>query len=341
MQSIWRLLTQRGRNVTDGNGNERSGAAPEAPTAGWERDLLQRLAFASLTEQRRARRWSIFFKLFFALYLLLFLLLVLGAGLGGHGLTSRYTALIELQGTIASDTEASADNVIAGLRNAFEDKSAVGVVVRANSPGGSPVQSGYIYEEIKRLRAKYPKKPLYAVVTDVCASGCYYAMVAADKIFVDRASVVGSIGVLMNGFGFVDTMKKVGVERRLLTAGEHKGILDPFSPLSAFDRKYAQKLLDRIHQQFIERVRAGRGQHLKETKDTFSGLFWTGEEAIQLGLADDLGNASYVAREVIGAEDIVDFTQREGVFERVARRIGSEAAHVFSQEIFGRAPSMK
>ncbi|HEX9813018.1 MAG TPA: S49 family peptidase [Burkholderiales bacterium] len=327
--------------MTNSDNHERPGSVPEAPPTGWERDLLQRLAFASLTEQRRARRWGIFFKLFFALYLLFALLLVLGANLGGRGLASRYTALIELDGTIAPDTEASADNVIAGLRSAFEDKSAIGIVVRANSPGGSPVQSGYIYEEIKRLRAKHPAKPLYAVVTDVCASGCYYAMVAADKIFVDRASVVGSIGVLMNGFGFVDTMKKVGVERRLLTAGEHKGILDPFSPLSSFDRRYAQKLLDRIHKQFIERVRAGRGEHLKETKETFSGLFWSGEEAIQLGLADDLGSASYVAREVIGAEDIVDFTQREGVFERVARRIGSEAARVLSQEVFGRAPSMK
>jgi protease-4 len=329
--------------VTDSssNNNERPGRVPDAPAAGWERDLMQRLAFASLTEQRRARRWGIFFKLFFALYLLFFLLLALGANLGGRSLASRYTALIELDGAIAPDTEASADNVIAGLRGAFEDKSAVGVVVRANSPGGSAVQSGYIYEEIKRLRAKHPKKPLYAVVTDVCASGCYYALVAADKIYVDRASIVGSIGVLMDGFGFVDTMKKVGVERRLLTAGEHKGVLDPFSPLSAFDRKHAQKILDRVHQQFIERVRDGRGQQLKETKETFSGLFWTGEEAIQMGLADELGSASYVAREVVGAEDIVDFTQREGVFDRVARRIGGEAARMLSQEFFGRTPSMK
>jgi protease-4 len=327
--------------VTDSSDNEQAAASTDSPAPGWDRDLLQRLAFATLTEQRRARRWGIFFKLFFALYLLFILLLFFGSSLGGRALASHYTALVDLDGTIASDSEASADNVIAGLREAFEDSSAVGVIVRANSPGGSPVQSGYIYDEIKRLRAKYPKKPLYGVVTDMCASGCYYALAAADKIYVDRASIVGSIGVLMNGFGFVGTLKKLGVERRLLTAGKHKGILDPFSPLSAFDRAYAQKMLDRVHQQFIERVRAGRGQHLKETKDMFSGLFWTGEEAIKLGLADDLGNASYVAREVIGAEDIVDFTQREGVLDRFARRIGSEAARVFGSEIFMRTPSMK
>lgn len=333
--------------MTDSDKSDQS-SSDGARAPGWERDLLERLAFASLNEQRRSRRWSIFFRFFFAAYIVLLPLLIVLVSVAavaltqvGRGFATRYTALVDLDGTIAPNSEASADNVIAGLRSAFEDSSAVGVIVRANSPGGSPVQSGYIYEEIKRLRAKYPKKPLYGVVTDVCASGCYYALAAADKIYVDRASIVGSIGVLMNGFGFVDTLKKLGIERRLLTAGEHKGILDPFSPMSAFDRKYAQKLLDRVHQQFIERVRAGRGQHLKETKDIFSGLFWTGEEAVQLGLADDLGNASYVAREVIGAEDIVDFTQHEGVLDRFARRIGAEAARILGDEVLGRAPRMK
>lgn len=314
--------------------------APGAHEPGWERTLLERLAFASLTEQRRARRWSIFFRLFFAVYLLV-LLLLLFADFGGRALATRYTALVDLNGAIASDTVASAETVIAGLRSAFEDKGTVGVIVRANSPGGSPVQAGYIYEEIKRLRAKYPKTPLYGVVTDVCASGCYYALAAADKIYADRASVVGSIGVLMNGFGFVETMKKVGAERRLLTAGEHKGFLDPFSPMTAFDRKYAQQILDRVHQQFIERVRAGRGQQLKETKELYSGLFWTGEDALKLGLIDELGSVSYVAREVIGAEDVVDFTQQENLLDRFARRVGTETARVFGSEIFGRAPQMK
>lgn len=324
--------------MTDDDKNEMPAAGTHE--AGWERTLLERLAFASLTEQRRARRWSIFFRLFFAVYLLLLLLLLLG-DFGGRSLASRYTALVDLDGAIATDTVASAETVIAGLRSAFEDKGTAGVIVRANSPGGSPVQAGYIYEEIKRLRAKYPKTPLYGVVTDVCASGCYYALAAADKIYADRASVVGSIGVLMNGFGFVETMKKVGAERRLMTAGEHKGFLDPFSPMTAFDRKYAQQILDRVHQQFIERVRAGRGQQLKETKDLFSGLFWTGEDALKLGLIDELGSVSYVAREVIGAEDVVDFTQQENLLDRFARRVGTEVARVFGSEILGRAPQMK
>jgi protease-4 len=316
-------------------------ARSERRKPGWERDLLERLALASLTEQRRARRWGIFFKLFFAAYLSLVLLLIAGEGLTSRGLGSRHTALVDLEGAIAADSTASADNVIAGLRGAFEDTSTVGVIVRANSPGGSPVQAGYIYEEIKRLRAKYPKTPLYGVVTDVCASGCYYALAAADKIYADRASVVGSIGVLMNGFGFVDAMKKLGVERRLMTAGDHKAILDPFSPQSAFDKKYAQELLNRIHQQFIARVRDGRGQQLKETKDIFSGLFWTGEDALRLGLIDELGNASFVAREVIGAEDIVDFTQHEGLFDRFAHRVGATMAQMLSNEILSRAPKLR
>jgi protease-4 len=323
------------------NDDETSPARADQRKPGWERDVLERLAFASLNEQRRSRRWGIFFKLFFAAYLLLVLLLIAGEGFTSRGLASRYTALVELEGAIAPDSAASADNVIAGLRGAFEDKSTVGVIVRANSPGGSPVQAGYIYEEIKRLRSKYPKTPLYGVVTDICASGCYYALAAADKIYADRASVVGSIGVLMNGFGFVEAMKKLGVERRLMTAGEHKAILDPFSPQSAFDKKYAQALLDRIHQQFIARVRDGRGAELKETKDIFSGLFWTGEDALKLGLIDELGNASFVAREVIGAEDIVDFTQHEALFDRFARRVGATMAQTLSSEILGRAPKLR
>ncbi|HEX7044679.1 MAG TPA: signal peptide peptidase SppA [Burkholderiales bacterium] len=308
---------------------------------GWERDLLERLAFATLAEQRRARRWGIFFKLFFAAYLLVLLLALLGPIFEGRALAARYTALVDLEGTIASDTLASAENVIASLRRAFEDERTAGVIVRANSPGGSPVQAAYIYEEIRRLRAKHPKKPLYAVVTDVCASGCYYALAAADKIYADRASIVGSIGVLMNGFGFVEALKKIGVERRLLTAGEHKGFLDPFSPMTAQERRHAQQLLDRVHQQFIARVREGRGQHLKESKEIFSGLFWTGEDALKLGLVDELGSVSYVAREVIGAEDVVDFTQRENVLNQFARRIGAGAAEVLGAQLFGRLPVMQ
>ena len=316
-------------------------SGPAKRPEGWERGVLERLALATLDEQRRARRWGIFFKLFFAAYLVVVLVMLVGDQRAGKSLASRYTALVELDGPIAPDGQASADNVITGLRAAFEAKNTVGIVLRANSPGGSPVQAGYIYDEILRLREKHPKIPLYAVIGDVCASGCYYAVAAADKIYADKASIVGSIGVLMNGFGFTDTMKKLGVERRLLTAGEHKGFLDPFSNLKPEDRAHAQKLLNRIHQQFIERVREGRGEALKESKDMFSGLFWTGEDALTMGLVDELGNASHVAREVIGAEEIVDFSQRENVFDRFARRLGTTMAETFGAQIFGRTPLLK
>ncbi len=320
---------------------------PTSPPGGsgqppnWERDLLQRLAFASLTEQRRARRWKIFFRFFFAAYLLLILVLAQSDNWGGKALASRYTALVDLEGEISANSIANADNVISGLRAAFESNATVGVVLRANSPGGSPVQAGYIYDEIKRLKTKYPKIPLYAVIGDVCASGCYYAVAGVDKIYADKASIVGSIGVLMNGFGFVDSMKKLGVERRLMTAGEHKGFLDPFGPVKPGEAKFAQELLDRIHQQFINTVRQGRGKSLKETKETFSGLFWTGEEAVKMGLVDDLGSTSYVAREVIGAEEVVDFTYRENVFDRFARRLGTAMAQTMSADFLGRAPLLK
>ena len=309
--------------------------------ANWERDLLERLAFAALTEQRRARRWGIFFKLFFAAYLVLILVLAQSDSWDGKALKAEHTALIEMEGVISSDSLANADNVISGLRAAFENKSTQGIVLRANSPGGSPVQAGYIFDEIRRLRAKHPKVPLYAVIGDMCASGCYYVVAAADKIYADKASIVGSIGVLMNGFGFVDTMKKIGVERRLMTAGEHKGFLDPFGPVKPAETKHAQQMLDEIHLQFIETVRQGRGKALKETRDMFSGLFWTGEEAIKLGLVDSLGGTSYVAREVIGAEEIVDYTYRENVLDRFARRLGTAMAQTIGTELLGRSPMLK
>jgi protease-4 len=321
--------------------SENSGAEPVKRPEGWERGVLERLALATLDEQRRARRWGIFFKLFFAAYLVVVLVMLVGEPRGGKALTGHYTALVELDGVIAPDSQANADNVISGLRAAFEAKNTVGIVLRANSPGGSPVQAGYIYDEILRLREKYPKTPLYAVIGDVCASGCYYAVAAADRIYADKASIVGSIGVLMNSFGFTDAMKKLGVERRLLTAGEHKGFLDPFSAMKPEDRVHAQKLLNRIHQQFIGRVREGRGEALKETRDMFSGLFWTGEDAIGMGLVDEFGSASYVAREVVGAEEIVDFTQRENVFDRFAKRLGTAMAQTLGAEILGRTPLLK
>jgi len=294
--------------------------------SGWERQVLEKLSLGALQEQRRSRHWSIFFRLLGFGYLFLVLFLIMGwVGKGEVTLAGKHTALVELQGVIAAD-EASSDRIIAGLQDAFKDKDTQGVILRINSPGGSPVQSGYINDEIRRLRAKYPKIPLYAVVEDICASGGYYVAVAADKIFVNKASIVGSVGVLMDGFGFTGTMEKFGVERRLLTAGENKGFLDPFSPVVPAQREYAQQMLNDIHQQFIAVVREGRGKRLKETPEMFSGLVWSGDKSIKLGLADALGSADYVAREVIKAENIVDYTPHEGIAERFAKRFGAAAA---------------
>jgi protease IV len=317
-----------------------TGGAPKRPES-WERDVLERLAFAVLTEQRRARRWGIFFKLFFAAWLLFVVIMLTSDDWGTRQLATRHSALVDLEGAIMPDTQASADNVISGLRSAFENKHVAGVILRANSPGGSPVQAAYIYDEIKRLRGKYPKTPIYGVVGDMCASGCYYAVAATDKVYTDKASIIGSIGVVMNGFGFTETMKKFGVERRLMTAGEHKGFLDPFGPVRPEERAHAQELLNQIHRQFIAKVREGRGNALKETRDMFSGLFWTGEQAIKLGLADGLGSAGSVARDVIEAEEIVDYSFRENVFDRFARRFGTGMAEVLGAEMFGRGAVLK
>ncbi|AAZ97513.1 protease [Thiobacillus denitrificans ATCC 25259] len=296
------------------------------PQPNWERDVLQKLALAAVQEQRRSRHWSILFKSLGFLYLFIVLFLVAGwFGDDGVGIPKAHTALVDLQGVIASD-QASADAVITSLQSAFEDKKTKGVVLRINSPGGSPVQAGQIYDEIRRLRKLHPQVPLYAVVDDICASGGYYVAVGADKIFVDKASIVGSIGVLMDGFGFTETMQKLGVERRLLTAGENKGFLDPFSPVNPEQQAYAKQMLEEIHGQFIATVREGRGKRLKETPDMFTGLVWSGERSIQLGLADEIGSLDTVARDVIKAEDIVDFTKEESLAERLAGRLGATMA---------------
>ncbi|WP_428622229.1 signal peptide peptidase SppA [Sedimenticola sp.] len=311
---------------------------------GWERDLLEKLATASITEQRRARRWGIFFKLLTFAYLLTLLILWLPDTLPDAAMNAAkdHTALIEIKGVIADDSDASADNVVTALRAAYEDKKTKGVILRINSPGGSAVQAGYINDEIRRLKTKHPKIPVYAVVTDMAASGGYYIAVAADEIYVDKASIVGSIGVLMSTFGFERGMEKLGVERRLLTAGEHKGILDPFSPLKPEEKQHVQNMLDQVHQQFIRAVKDGRGDRLKENTDTFSGLFWSGEESIKLGLADGLGSSSYVARELIGVENLVDYTQSEDFLERFAKRIGAgAAAFVTNQTALSTNPSMR
>ncbi len=286
----------------------------------WERSLLENLALASLREQRRTRSWGIFFKILAALYLFILLFAALGwIEEGSVRLPEKHTALIEVKGVIAADTMSSAEKVISSLQAAFKDKNTKGVVLRINSPGGSPVQAGHINDEIHRLRLKYPQIPVYAVVSDICASGGYYVAVAADKIFVDKASLVGSIGVLMDGFGFAGTLEKLGVERRLLTAGENKGFLDPFTPLDPAQKKYAESLLKEIHEQFIQVVKQGRGERLKNDPAIFSGIVWTGEKSIELGITDAIGSAEYVAREIIQAETLVDYTPHEG-FSDLFRR---------------------
>ncbi|HYD55670.1 MAG TPA: S49 family peptidase [Burkholderiales bacterium] len=298
----------------------------------WERDLIAQLATAALKEQRRARRWGIFFKLLTFGYITLLIVMAMdfkGASEGSGG--KKHTAMVEVNGTIASGGEASAEKINASLQAAFKDKNTQGVVVRINSPGGSPVQAQTIYDEMKRLRQKYPDIPLYAVVEDICASGGYFIAVGADRIYVGKASLVGSIGVLMNGFGFVGTMEKLGIERRLITAGENKAMLDPFSPLEEKHKQYAVELAKDIHEQFIGVVREGRGKRLKESTDTFSGLIWTGQKSVELGLADGIGNLEYVAREVVKAEDIVDFTQKENIAERFAKRFGAGAASALAE----------
>jgi protease-4 len=284
--------------------------------------VLEQFARDYFRDRRSDRRWRIFFRMAWLLLLVFVVLASLSQGGTKTPPGGPHTALVELRGEIAAETEASAEVVVAGLKRAFEDAGARAVVIRINSPGGSPVQSGIINDEIKRLKAKHGKK-VYAVVDEACASGAYYVAVAADEIYVDKASLVGSIGVLMDGFGFTDAMEKLGVERRLLTAGQNKGMLDPFSPLNEQQKAYAQAMLEQIHQQFIKVVKEGRGERLKETPEIFSGLFWNGEEAVKLGLADKYGNLDFVAREVIKAEEVIDYTQKEGVVDRLAKRFGA------------------
>ncbi|WP_448509801.1 S49 family peptidase [Immundisolibacter sp.] len=291
----------------------------------WERGVLERLLQGTLTEQRRARRWRIFFRLLSVLLVLLVLGLFAG-NVGVPQITSRHTALVQLNGIIAPGTDANADLIIESLRAAYENSHVAGVVLRIDSPGGSPVQAGRINAEIQRLRGLHPTVPLYAVIDDICASGGYYVAVAADKIYADKASVVGSVGVLMNGFGFVGAMEKLGIERRLLTAGEHKGFLDPFSPQNPEDADHARGLLKAIHGQFIEVVKQGRGLRLKDDPRLFTGLVWTGEQGIELGLVDALGDTDSVARDVFKADKVVDYTVRPAYFEKLIRSAGGEAA---------------
>jgi len=296
----------------------------------WERETLEKLAFAALKEQTKARRWGIFFKLLtFAYVTFLILMLIEWRGDAEFIADGKHTALVELQGVIDAKGDASAEKITGALQSAFKDKNTQGVVLRINSPGGSPVQAGIINDEMRRLRRTYPNIPLYVVVEDVCASGGYFVAAAADKIYVNKASLVGSIGVLMDGFGFTGSMEKLGVERRLLTAGENKGFLDPFSPIDPKQKEYALGMIEDIHQQFIAVVKQGRGKRLKDNPELFSGLIWTGDKAVELGLADGYGSLESVARDVIKAEPIVDYSEKSNPLERLAKRVGVAAARSF------------
>lgn len=286
---------------------------------------LEKVLMANITEQRRKRRWSIFFKIIAIIMIFGLIGLIFGDDDSTTEKNGMHTALIDAEGMLAQSESFNADDIAASLRLAFEDKGTKGIILRLNSPGGTPVQASYIFKEVKRLREKYPKIPVYAVCTDMCASGAYYVAASADKIYADPSSLIGSIGVIMNGFGFEDAMKKVGVERRLITAGKYKAFLDPFSPENETEKQMAEKMLGEVHTQFINAVKTGRGDKLKDNPDIFTGLIWTGEQALALGLIDDFGSAGSVARDVIGAPDIVDFSARPDYFSKLSQLLGMES----------------
>lgn len=289
--------------------------------------MLEKVLMASVEEQRRARRWGMFYKSMLLVYIGVALLLVWNPLKDGGTIVdgNDHTAVIDVTGVILEGADTSADMVIDGLQAAVEDHHTKGIVLRMNSPGGSPVQSAYIYDEVRRVKKAHPNLPIHAVVEDICASGCYYIAAAADKIYVNPSSVVGSIGVIMNGFGFVETLNKLGVERRAMTAGLHKAILDPFAPVNPVEKQHIQGVIDNVHRLFIDSVKQGRGARLQDNPDLFSGLIWTGEQSIPLGLADAVGTTRSVAKDVIGAEDMVNFTPRENLLDRLAQRMGTSA----------------
>ena len=310
------------------------------PLPSWERETLEKVLLASVHEQRRARLWGVTFKLALLLYLAVVAVLAFrpSDGFFTNSISKEHTALIDVAGAIMEGNPTDAENLIEGLRDAVKDKGTKGIVLRMNSPGGSPVQAAYVYEEIRRTKKENPKLPIYAVVSDLCASGCYYIAAAADKIYVHPSSVVGSIGVIMNGFGFVDTMQRLGVERRLLIAGEHKALLDPFSPVNEVEKQHLQGVINTVHNQFIDAVKQGRGDRLKDNPDLFSGLVWTGQDSIKLGLADEVGDARSVAEAVIGAKKTVNFTPQERLLDRISHRLGASLGTALQSAI---GPALK
>ncbi|MCX8048846.1 MAG: signal peptide peptidase SppA [Methylohalobius sp.] len=305
------------------------------PPPGWEREVLEKLLLEGIAEQRRARRWNIFFKLLFFIYLVVVTLSLAQPWTEVVRPAGEITAKVEVKGILLEDAQANAEALVQGIKQAASDPHAKGILLEMNSPGGSPVQAAYVYEAIRRIKRQKPKLPIVAVVTDVCASGCYYIAAAADKIYVSSTSVIGSIGVVLNGFGFVETLHKLGIERRLITAGEHKALLDPFSPIKPEEKAHIQDLLDEVHREFIAAVKRGRGERLKEDPKLFSGLVWTGSQSLSLGLADGIGDVDYVAKEVIGAEKVIDFTPREDMFSRLARRVGTSLGETLMHFMWG------
>jgi len=302
----------------------------EQTPAKWERALIEKMVYASVDEQRKARRWGIFFKLFLVVYVLVLLAVAAIPQLKAH--SKSHTAIIDLKGLISADSPANADDIAGALQDAFESEGTKGIIIRANSPGGSPVQSEYVYAEIQRLKKAHPDIPVYAVISDLCASGCYYIIAAADKIYAQKASMIGSIGVLMNGFGFTEIMKTLGVERRLFTAGKSKGFLDPFAPVKDSDVAHIKSMLAHVHQLFIDRVKEGRGERLKANDTLFTGLIWTGEQAKEMGLIDDFASTGYVAREIIKEKKLLDFTKKDTLLNRFTDRLGvSVGAYIMTQ----------
>jgi protease IV len=310
-------------------------------TSDWEREIIEKLALAAVKEQTRSRRWNVFFKSLFFVYLFA----IFGISIypkvkkNFDGDSSHHTAVIDVTGVIAEDKDANAADIIKSLREAVKDSQTKGIILHSNSPGGSPVQSNYVYEEIRNIKKEHPSLPIYAVVSDICASGCYYIASASDKIFVNPSSLIGSIGVIMDGFGFVDIMQKVGVERRLLTAGTHKAMLDPFSPPKSDETQFMQDLLNQVHQQFINAVKTGRGDRLKETPEMFSGLVWTGEAGVKLGVADAYGNDDYVAKNIIGAEKLVIYAQETSLLDKMAGKLGTSFGNALGNLIT--SPSLR
>lgn len=306
--------------------------------SGWEKAVLEKLLLAAVTEQRRARRWGVFFKLLMFAYLIAAGAIAFYPGfeqnIAGDG---EHTAVVDVIGVIAESEATSAEIIVKGLRAAFKNKKTKGVILNINSPGGSPVQAAYVFTEISKLRKQYPNIPIHAVISDIGTSGSYYIAAAADNIYVNHSSIIGSIGVIMNGFGFVDAMKKLGIDRRLITAGEHKAILDPFSPTKRQETDYMQALVDEVHQQFIAAVRQGRGDRLSTTEDLFSGLIWTGTQSVKLGLADGFGSVDSVATEVIGAKNTLNFTPKEQLLDRIASKLGTSFGYALGSVLNGLA----